>query len=311
MPALAGKEARGTATRGVGRFLATHESCGAGFEITRNGRGRLHLLCGGCGDHTQYGAADTEELRAHGVGLEQTVTARRFRPSREGVERWLPAPAALPWWIPNAYIVAVILIGLGMIAFGIFRSPDEDRAVLGDEDPQAQSPPASDQAAPASEGAVSAGAGPSVEAKAAPPRRTVPAPDLRRISVLGRFAIGVPSGWEGGTSGGAVVFAAPEDAAELRVFLEAGATRPQRLSDEAADFLAAEHPESKISRPAPLRLGPVRAMEVVATYPGGEERAALLSADGYSYLVLSRVDGGAPAAVRAASVAALRSFRPQ
>jgi hypothetical protein len=317
VPALVEQQAKGTAARGVGRFLAIHENCGAGFEITRNGRGKLHLLCGACGERTQYGAADTEQLRAHGVDPEQAVRARRFHPRREAVERWLPAPAALPWWVPNAYIFAVILIGLGMIAFGILRPGSEDLPVLGGADQEEQSPPATEEPTPepeapvtAPEAPVTAGAGPAPAPKPAPAERPAPAPDLQRIEVLGRFAVGVPSSWDGGTGDGAVVFTAPGAGAVLRVFLEPGGAKPGSLSDEATRFLREEHPEAKITRPAPRRLGKFRGVEILATYPGGEERATLLSANGYSYLLLSSVDGGAPAAVRAASVAALRSFRP-
>jgi hypothetical protein len=308
VPALVEQQAKGTAARGVGSFLAIHEDCGAGFEIIRNGRGKLHLRCGACGEHTEYGAADTEQLRAHGVDPEEAVRARRFRPGRERVERWLPAPAALPWWVPNAYILIVILIGLGMIAFGILRPGGEGRTLFGGDAQQEETPPPSEQPAPEPQPPVTAGAAPAP--KPAPAERPARPPELDRVTVLGRFAVGIPPGWYGGTGGGAVVFSAPEDAAVLRVFLEPGRAKPGSLSDEAARFLRDEHREAKLTRPARMRLGEFRAVTLVATYRGGEERATLLSANGYSYVVLSKVEGGASAAVRAASVAALRSFRP-
>jgi hypothetical protein len=308
VPALADKRAAGSASRGIGGFIAIHEDCGAGFEIVRNGHGRLHLLCDGCGEHTEYGAADTEQLRAHGIHPE-VATGRRFRPSRESVERWLPAPAAAPWWVPNAYIVAVILIGLALVAFGVIRSGGDDRAILGGGDQDEGGPPAVEQPEP-TPAPITAGAAPAPAPKPAPAERPATAPELDRVEVLSRFAVGIPPGWEGGTGDGAVVISAPAGDAQLRVFLEPGGEKPGSLSDEASRFLTQEHPGAGITRPEPSRFGRFRAVELVATYDGGEERAALLSVNGYSYLLLSRVSEGASRSTRTSSVAALRSFRP-
>ena len=315
VPTLAARELQ-SPSHGVGSFVATHEDCGAGFEITRNGRGKLYLVCSACGDRTQYGADDTEQLRAHGVDPEQAATGRRFEPRRENVERWLPAPAALPWWVPNAYIVAVILVGLGLIAFGVLRPGSDDPAVLGGGDDgagQEEQPPPSDQRVPAPvpspQPPVTAGAAPAPAPTPAPaqrPRR----PSLDRITVLNRFAVGVPEGWEGGMSDGAVVFEAPGSEAELRVYLQPGGVKPGSLTDDARRFLRAEHANAKVSPPRPRRLGRFRAIELTCAYQGGRTRATLLSADGYSYLILSEVDGDARASTRTASAAALRSFRP-
>jgi hypothetical protein len=312
VPAVVDRQAGSPATRDVGQFIASHEDCGAGFEIVRNGRGKLHLLCDGCGAHTEYGSQDAEQLRAHGIEPERAATGRRFRPSRESMERWLPAPAALPWWVPNAYIVGVILIGLALIAFGVMRPGSDDRAILGGGDQEEEpSPPATDQPEPAPPPApVTAGAAPAPDPK--PPRAQRPArqPELDRVEVLGRFAVGTPPEWYRGMGDGAVIFRAPEGDAQLRVFLQPGRSKPGALSDEASSFLAREHPEAGITSPEPMRLGRERAVAVVANYDGGVERAALLSANGYSYLLLSRVSDGASASTRASSVAALRSFRP-
>ena len=302
MPVWTAREQQ-SPTRGVGHFVATHEDCGAGFEIIRNGRGRLYLVCGACGERTQYGAEDTEQLRAHGVDPEEAATGRRFQPRREKVEQWLPAPAALPWWVPNAYIVALILVGLGLIAIGVLRPGSDDPAILGGGDQEEQSPPADEGNPPEPVPA------PAPAAKPAQPKRPA-RPNLNRVEILGRFVVGVPEGWGSGVSGGAVVFEAPSDAAMLRVFLEPDGDKPGSLSDEAAAFLRQEHPVSKVSKPQPTKLGRFRAVRVVCWWPGGRETATLLSAHGYSYLILSELKGDAPASARRASSAALRSFRP-
>ncbi len=319
VPALATREKQ-SPSHSVGRFVATHEDCGAGFEITRTGRGRLYLVCGACGERTQYGAEDAEQLRAHGVDPSQAATGPRFQPGREDVERWLPAPAALPWWVPNAYIVAVILIGVGMIGFGVLRPGSDDPAILsGGGDQEEQSPPPSGQPAPTAAPAptpaptpqapVTAGAAPAPAPKAEPNPRPS-RPELDRVEVAGRFAVGVPEGWERGMSEGGVVFEAPGSTAALRVFLEPGSVKPGSLADEARGFLRQEHAGGKVHKPRPTRVGRFRAVVLLCTYPGGREQATLLSARGYSYLILSEIGGGTPASTRTASAAALRSFRP-
>lgn len=308
MPAAVDEDSKEAAARGVGRFLAAHEACGSGFAIVRNGKGRLHVVCNGCGNRTQYGGhVDSETLKAHGLDPAVTVGARRFSPQQESLERWLPAPAALPWWVPNVYILAVIGVGLAMIGFGVLHRSDENRPVLGTESTPTQGSPsaqAPQPTAPAQAGVAGA------TAQGHGARRLGKAPDLHRVVVLDLFAVGLPEGWDGGTSGGAVVFRADSQHAELRVFFEPGGSRPQQLADKAAAFLADEHPGARVGPAIPLRLGGLHGLSLSAHYRDGRERAALVSAHGYSYLILSRVDRGAASADRAASVAALQSFRP-
>jgi hypothetical protein len=286
----------------VSGFIATHEQCGYGFQVapSRSGPGRLHLVCGGCGERAEYRGDDVAVLEEHGIDASQAAQGRRFRPSRESMERWLPAPAALPWWVPNAYILGVIAVGLGLIAFGLLHDRQSGHAILG-----ADSHPAAPRAADA---AATPSPPPAPKAKPAQPARKPP--DLHRLVVLNRFSVGVPAGWTGGTQSGAVVFVAPGGSAELRFFLQPGTTPPSRMVDRAHSFLAREHPTAKITAADSLRLGKLKALDLVARYPGGAERAYLLSTGGYSYLILSRVDGDAARSVRTDSGAIVRSFRP-
>jgi hypothetical protein len=307
VPALVDDEVREAAAHGVGSFLAVHEECGGGFSIARNGRGRLHLLCNECGAHTEYGAEASEALKAHGVDPAVTVGARRFRPDRESVERWLPAPAALPWWVPNAYILAVIAIGLAMVAFGVLHRRGDDRAILSQSPPPQSTAPGSAGPAPRQ---AQAAPGSSAPASGSGRERPSEPPDLHRIVVLERFSVGVPPGWEGGLSGGAVVFRSASSDAELRVFFQSGMSPRRELSGKAADFLSDEHRGAHIGETYSLRFGETRGIGVVARYPGGRESAAVLAANGYSYLVLSRIDGDASAGDRASTAAAVQSLRP-
>ena len=109
--------------RDVARFISEHEPCASDFQIRRfseSGRGGLSVVCNGCGERAAYELGEPGRLRPVSGGAEKPPPSGR-RVGRDELERWLPAPAALPWWVPNAYIVAVICVGLGMIAFGVFR----------------------------------------------------------------------------------------------------------------------------------------------------------------------------------------------
>lgn len=292
--------ARVTPKRDVAKFLAAHEECASDFDIRRGGgigKG-LRLTCNGCGTRAAYAAAEPGVLKLiDPPGPIETGRGRRL--SREEVERWLPAPAALPWWIPNAYILGVIAIGLGVIAFGVARSSEKDPVVVGERrQPTAAIPP---------------------PVVASPPRPNAPAaskaqplakaPALDEVTVLGRFRIGVASGWLRGASGGAVVFRTVDGDAEVRVFLEPGDAGPRRLSRRATAFLRSEHRGATISKSRDVRVGGDPAVAVAARYKGGRQRALLLSESGYEYLLLSRVDRSASRTEKAAALSVLMSFR--
>jgi len=311
-----------TERRDVAKFLAAHEECASDFEIRRmsgGGQGRLRLTCNGCGVGAAYDAAEPGVLKLIDVAPDRPQRLRKDL-TRAEVERWLPAPAALPWWVPNAYILAVIAVGLAMIAFGVLRPRDEDRAVLGGQEPTATQPqqPAVDDPAPApgptaGDGSVKGAVGSGSAAKgkdggSTPGGRAEAKVKLNMITVVGRFEIGVPPGWQRGLGGGAVIFRAPGQEAELRIFFEAHEDGTQYLAREAEEFLASEHPGAQIRGPSRIRIGGEKALGLVARWKGGKERAALLSESGYSYLLLSRVDDGAQRPSRRGVLAALYSF---
>jgi hypothetical protein len=255
------------------------------------------LGCEGCGKCITYSGGARELLQAHGVEATGAVVGRRLLPSGETVERWLPAPPALPWWVPNAYIVAVIAIGLALITFGVLgRSGGGGEGGDAGESVPSVSAPAAIAPSPATE-------------QPARRKHRVRGPELNRVEVADRFAIGVPEGWLGGTSGGAVVIESPSREAEVRIFLQPGQVRPSQFVRQAISFLRSEHPDGKVRRLPPTRIGPLRAEAIVDHYPGGAVRVRLLSGGGYSYLLLNRIERHSDRAVRAESGAAMRSFR--
>lgn len=313
--ATVAEDVSGTSRRDVAKFLAAHEECASDFDIRRTDGegGKLRLVCNGCGERAGYDVGEPGLLKLIDPPIPDK--SRRRRVSRDEVERWLPAPAALPWWIPNAYILAVIAVGLGMIAFGVLRPQENNRAVLGGQGPSLNPPaqpaaPAPGPATPAPAEEANKGAGDPFE-DGGPDRGAKPAdgPDLDTVTVLGRFQIGVPAGWVKGMGGGAVVIRPPGDDAELRVFLEPGDEGPKNLSKDAADFLEAEHPGAKISSPESFQLRGDPAVRVEARYKGGSEWATVLSESGYAYLLLCRVDSDAPGSVESGAMAAIYSFR--
>jgi hypothetical protein len=311
MSTLAEYDAKGIAARGVGRFLAEHEDCAEGFQIARESggaRGALQLVCSGCGQRTGYGGAAPELLASHGIDAGEAAGGGRFRPSRESMERWLPAPAALPWWIPNAYILLVIAVGLGMIAFGVLHDRPGDRATLPgqapSQTPTTVTPPL------AGGNAASAVPAPAPRPEPAKPQNRPARSDLHRVEVLDRFAVGIPSGWSSGMAGGGIAFVAPGDDAEVRVFLQPGESPPVSHTGQTADFLRSQHSGAKVGHARRVRIGGERALELVSRYPGGRETAAVLSADGYTFLITSQVERSASASLKADSRRVMKSFRP-
>jgi hypothetical protein len=337
-------EGRTTPSRGVSRFLAAHEACGSGFQITRTGepgRPRLRLLCQGCGQRAAYAAGDAgllgEEAEVTSVETvakpreKRRLRRRRFAPaeapkadqaaappvpeerpaaaSGSNLESWLPAPAALPWWVPNVYILLVIAVGAAMIVFGVIHQQGGDGdsgSSFGTPQPTQTAPPAPEPTAPAPPAQSRPQAIP-----AAPPARSLRRAKrkLDEVSVLGRFTISAPQGWAQGTSGGAVVFRPDDGKAELRIFLQPGSQPLNRLERDAARFLRQQHGKVSLSRPVALKLGSTKARELRSKYGGGIDTAVVLATGGYSYLLLGEVDSKTPPSLDALTVSSLRSFR--
>jgi hypothetical protein len=302
--------------RGIARFLSDHQHCDAGFEVRREteaGTGRLSITCKGCGEAITYKAAEAGELAAgpdltNGDGGAPGPATPVDTPDDQGLQRVAPrAPSRSTdrsRLLPVILIGALILIGVVMIAAGLLRSGGTGRT------DEATEPVATEATAPAE----TTPAEPAAPAETTPPADTTPAPGaapvkLDRRTFEGRFAIGVPAGWKAGASGGAIAIAPNGDVAAIKVFFEPGMEPATELARGAARFLADEHEGADVSGAQPIRLGEEKGARVDATYSGGEESAVVLSASGYTFLVLLRVDGGASPAIAAEGEAALASFR--
>ena len=308
-------------TRRVAQFVAGHEGCGGQFDVIRQpggGRGGVRIACAACGASADCDPSHPGLLRLAG---EEGDAPRSRRPlvSAEELQRWLPAPAALPWWVPNAYIGVIIAVGLALVAFGLVAPIEREGPVVlapppqgTDDAPQEPPPPPEVNTGPVEAGALG------VQPQAGGPESFATVPrwvkrrgrSLNRVQVADRFAIGVPSGWTGGTSDGAVVFYEPGRSAELRVFLEAGEAGLDELTRKARAYLADRRPGADILGPESLRLGDRPAEVLLARYDGGDDRAVLLRSGGYAFLLLGTVDGSASQGVENDALAALSSFRP-
>jgi hypothetical protein len=314
------------------------------------GSGRLRIVCLGCGESVSYRAGQamdlTEVEEATGNGLPAPVpspapipprrdpalaaktqserppglsprprardAAKRRGPggSRGGIA---PPPRSAPrsegrgvrGWLPIILIGILILGGLGMIVAGLLKE-DEQQPLA----PAAPAPTAQEPAATPPETA------PQPEAEAPPaaepePPATAQAPLRRRSFAGGRFSIGLPAGGDGGgNTADGFTFEGPGSTAAVTVFFEQGGRPPAELARLAADFLAQRHPGAQVGSPKPFTLSGTRGARVVATYGGGTESAVALSAGGFAYLVLERVDNGAPPDVGAQADAVLTSFKP-
>jgi hypothetical protein len=330
---------RSGGARGIARFLSDHQHCDAGFDVRREagaGTGRLSITCKGCGHAITYKAAEAGELAA-GPQLTNGDATRLPElpiappppaeepsgprtPSPGPISPAAPGPVGtqpvqgkrgrLPRWLVPALIGLVIAAGVVMIAIGITRSGGETTG--------------SQEAAPTApaETEAPAEAAPPAETQPEPPAPTetapAPAPDpappaegarLKRQEVDGRYAIGVPVGWDSESDDGVLIITPPGKVAAIRIFYEPGAESDVELAEGARGFLADEHAGAQVGRPQRIRVGSIRGFEVTATYGGGTETAMVLTRGGYSFLVLRRVDRGASEAVAGEAGASFASFR--
>jgi hypothetical protein len=219
----------------------------------------------------------------------------------------------------------LIIGGLAMIAIGVIR---EDNS--GEQAPSATEQtgggPATTAPAPGGAGAREGQANPAPgeqpqqqpnpQTQTQPQNQGAEAPSgggvaLDRRRFARRFALGVPPGWQDGSENGAITLTAPGATAEVDVFFESGRQAPNELARAARDFLASRHDGAQVGKPTAQQVGGVQAARVTVTYPAGEEVAVLLSSNGFSFLVLRRVDRGASPDIGRQADAALASFRPQ
>ena len=222
-------------------------------------------------------------------------------------------------------IAALILGGLTMIAIGLTKDDEEQPAVTppagqtpaqkkpGGPKPQQkqqqqtqqqkqpaagqrQQQPGGGQSQPPASGGAAQGAGTAA---------------LNRRTFQDRFSIGVPVGWESGKKEGAIALTARGATAGILVFFQRGETPLPELARGTRGFLAERHAGAQIGGPKPARIGSQRGLRIVATYRGGEEVAVVLSAKGYSHVILRRVDRGASPDLEQQAEAALASYRPR
>jgi hypothetical protein len=333
-----GERFRSGGAHGIARFLAEHQDCGSGFDVRRGegaGSGRLRITCEGCGATVDYKAAEAGELAAGGLptttipdngeppgpdappvavarptggGVPPPPVVRRAR----ATPRPQPRGGRIPSWIPVALISALILGGLAMIAIGLSRD---------DEEPPASQPSGGQEAAPAapSGGGQKATPAPADQDEAQAPEspESAETPEngagvsLDRRTFANRFAIGVPTGWDDRVEGGGISLTAPGATAEIAVFFEEGGMPLTQLASATRGFLAERHQGAQVAAPRPVRVGPHRALRIEATYQGGEEIAVVISANGFSHVVLRRVDRGASPDLEQQAEASLASFRPR
>jgi hypothetical protein len=225
-----------------------------------------------------------------------------------------------------ALIGTLILGGLTMIAIGLTKD-DGEQAPSGP--PSGQAPaknkpggaqkqtPATGQNQQPAGGATGqnqqpGGATGQRQQPAAPaPAPAAGAAELNRRTFANRFTIGVPAGWQDGREDSGITLTAPGATAEIVVFFQQGAASEAQLAQGARGFLAERHPGAQVGGAKPIRIGAEKGMRIVATYQGGEEVAVVISAGGFSHVVLRRVDRGASPDLKQQADASLASFNPR
>lgn len=118
----------------------------------------------------------------------------------------------------------------------------------------------------------------------------LPGPEHREK--LAGLTLSVPDGWERATSHLAVGFESGDGSNVTRIYA-ARHGPPKDFADQAGTLLAAEHPGAKLTIPRQTSVGGVPATRVRATYPGGQETAAVMAGRQFYYLVLQRLDQAA------------------
>ena len=251
---------------------------------------------------------------ARPAGTAAFPTFRRSQPGRSGV---------LPSWVPVALIAALILGGLTMIAIGLTSDDEEQPATTppAGQAPARQKPAQTpggqnQQQQPAAaqknkQQRQEQQTGGQSEAPIAPATGQGGSEALNRRTFAKRFAIGVPVGWGTGKKDGAIALTAPGSTAEILVFFQRGEAPASELARGARGFLRQRHQGAQVGAAKPVRIGSQRGLRVVATYRGGEEVAVVISAKGYAYVILRRVDRGASPDLGQQAEAALASFQPK
>jgi hypothetical protein len=342
-----GERFRSGGARGIARFLAEHERCDAGFDVHRDeglGSGKLRIACLGCGETIDYRAAEAGELAAAGMTLTPAEANGGTAPppvaplpprQPPGPPRGEPFAGRLPprprrasprrripRWLSTGLILALILGGVTMIGVGLLRDDNEQQTTTttsGSGGSTTEKPSTTRAEKPSNTPSATTPQQvpkqPQQQSKqGTSQQQSAPAgaagTQLQTRRIADRFTIGVPPAWERGTENGAITLTAPGATAEIDVFFESGPRPPNDLAAAARSFLAQRHDGARLRDPEPYRLGPVRALRIRTTYPGGAEFAVVVSARGYSYLVLRRVDLGATDDLEAQADTALASFRP-
>jgi hypothetical protein len=224
-------------------------------------------------------------------------------PTFPGMNRAQPSSrrssGRVPGWLSVALIGALILGGLTMIAIGLTKEENQQPAAT---------PPSGQAPAEGKQGQSQAQPQAQKPATGEGARGAVA---LNRKTFQDTFSIGVPRGWNEGTENGGIALSAPGSTAEIVVFFQQGETPLPQLAQGARGFLAQRHAGAQVGPPQPTRIGAQRGLRITAAYQGGEEVAVVISAKGFSHVVLRRVDRGASPDLEQQAEAALASFKPE
>jgi hypothetical protein len=309
---------REASRRGLSTFLADHEEHGEGFDIQRRegtGGSVVRVICGGCGEATEYAAASDMELPAEQPASRRVSERLLNRDRREGSKpagaARTPAPPvagngpaarrslepiaetgsrflSFPPWLATSLVALLITGGLLLVVLGVTSSDG------GSESPVATI---------GSQFSVA----PPVTVPLSPPAAGIRL-DRRRFAE--RVAIGIPSGWRSGVADGAVTVLAGNGRADVQVYFEEGATPQRELVRDSRAFLLERHSGARVVDTGRVNLGGRPATTIRVRYPTGTESAVILIANGFTYLILERLAKPVSPQIRETTEAVVTSFRP-
>jgi hypothetical protein len=290
----------GSRTTAISRFLAEHQDHDAGFDVGRekgSGTGRLRLVCLGCGETIEYRAGEAAEIPPEAAADPKP----RRSPPRERERSRQPKAAGRGWMggHPFAARAIGILIAAALLLVVILLLTDNG------SEPSKNSTATS----PASVPVATESAAPAAPPPAQPQPQPRP-PRLHAATFADRFRIGVPGAWRSGERGTETVLAGPGGTPEIDLYYAVDSRGLDELGSSAVRFLKDRHPAGEVASPVATRVGDLRGLRVVATYPDGSETAIVLTSGGYAYLLVKRIDRHDEAFRVSQAAASVDSFRP-
>ncbi len=307
------REQQGTDLRGLSRFLVEHAPCGQGFDVSHPaglGSGVVSMTCRGCHANYEYATATIEFERE--LELE-TVPMREGRPTAGPIRPIQTQPHApkksrrrrldrnrLAAGLALLGTFAVAAIAIWMILGGGTSSEPSNVTAL----------PTTPTRAPAKTPTQTR----SAKAPAPPPKKEPRAPTIpKTVITTSTFSVAIPKTWsQGNAAGGLALTPSSTSSVAVEIFQENDPSLSlEGMGAKTASFLRSRDPGAGVTATGGLRVDGNPAFKLRAVGPSGVQIALGVVAEPIRFLVIERVDKGAPSRLETQANQVLASFRPR